>query len=183
MSDSAHMHLSLSWSVNINSLFFVPSQGAPLPHLGRDFAPERNQVCPGLLVGPSRPSPNQGAPGAAGGGGGQQSSRSPRRHTAWTAERRMGKERDGGAGRVCSQGLLSRAQWAGGGGTPFSRGSADPRARVWLSGGQSAVFGARGAEAPPGVLPRRVTIWEALGGRRGGGLRRGWGCFCAKEPA
>ena len=92
----------------------------------------------------------------------------------------MGKERDRGAGQVCSQGLLSRAQWAGGGRTPFSRGSADPRARVWLSGGQSAVFGGRGSNS---VILGRVTIWEALGGRRGGGLRRGWGCFCAKEPA
>ena len=110
MSDSAHKHLSLSWSVNVNSLIFVPSQGAPLPHLGRDFAPERNQVCPELLVGPSRPSPNQGAPAAAGGEGGQQPSRSPRGHTGRMAER----QRDGeGEGRGRRASLQS--------GTPVSR--------------------------------------------------------------
>ena len=76
--------------MNVNSLIFVPSQGAPLPHLGRDFAPEKNQVCPELLVGPSRPSPNQGAPGAAGGGGWTTAlAESPRSH------RKDGRETDG----------------------------------------------------------------------------------------
>lgn len=88
----------------------------------------------------------------------------------------MGKERDGGRGASLQSGTpVSRSVsgGGGGGGKPFSRGSAEPRVQVWLSGGQSAVFGIPGAEAPTGVTPGRVTIWEALGGRRGDGLRRG----------
>ena len=184
VSDSAHMHLSLSWSVIINSLFFVRSQGAPLPHLGRDFAPERNQVCPGLLVGPSRPSPNQGAPGVAGGGGGQQSSRSPRGHTGLTAERQMDGEGEG-PGRGASLQSGTPVSCSVGGGRAyaflprFRRPPSPSLAERWTKRCVRGPWG-RGSNS---VIPGRVTIWEALGGRRGVGLRRGWGCFCAKEPA